>query len=68
VVHRPAVAAAADVVLAAPTLAPVLALAATGPERERLRGSAFRHLLDRGERALSGAARDARAHDLQTPP
>lgn len=53
VVHRPAVAAGADVVLGGPTLAPVLSLAAGPLDRERLRGSPFRRLLARGDEALA---------------
>jgi phosphoserine phosphatase len=55
VVHRPAVAEAADLVLSAPSLAPVLALAADEAERERLRGSRWAGLLRRGEEMLAAA-------------
>jgi phosphoserine phosphatase len=54
VVDRPEVAAAADVVLRAATLAPVLALAAGEPDRARLRASRHAPLLERGLRALAG--------------
>lgn len=53
VAYREAVAAGADVVLAAPTLAPVLALAAGVHDRERLRASEWGALLDRGEALLA---------------
>jgi phosphoserine phosphatase len=49
VAHRPAVAEAADVVLHDPSLAPVLDLAASAADRERLRGSRWSALLDRAE-------------------
>jgi phosphoserine phosphatase len=55
VVFRPAVAEAADLVLGAPSLAPVLALAADEAERERLRGSPWAGLLRRGEEMLAAA-------------
>jgi phosphoserine phosphatase len=55
VVDRPAVARGADLVLSEPTLAPVLALAADGAERERLRGSPWADLLRRGEMILATA-------------
>jgi phosphoserine phosphatase len=51
VAFRPAVAEAADVVLREPSLAPVLGLAASGPERERLRRSRWAGLLARAERS-----------------
>jgi phosphoserine phosphatase len=54
VVRRPAVVAAAEVVIEGPSLAPVLALAADEGERERLRGSDFAALLARGEALLEG--------------
>lgn len=52
VTHRPAVAERADVVLRAASLAPVLALAADAGDRERLRGSDWAALLEKGERLL----------------
>jgi phosphoserine phosphatase len=54
--RREAVAAAADVVLAGLSLAPVLALAATPDDRLRLKRSRWGSLLDRGDRALALAA------------
>jgi phosphoserine phosphatase len=68
VVSRPAVAAAADVVLSAPTLAPVLALAAAPPQRERLRASPVRHLLARAERGLASGHAGSPATDFSTHP
>ncbi|MBW3630009.1 MAG: HAD-IB family phosphatase [Gemmatimonadetes bacterium] len=56
VAHRPAVAAGADVVLSAPTLAPVLALASSTDERERLARSEWAALLARGDALLSDPA------------
>jgi hypothetical protein len=53
VAHRPAVAAGADVVLAAESLAPVLALAASDRDRERLGGTAWEDLLARGDALLA---------------
>ena len=55
VVRREAVCAAADRVLEAPSLAPVLALACSGADRERLCGSRWAELLERGEKLLSSA-------------
>ena len=55
VVRRDAVCAAADLVLDAPALAPVLALAASAEEKDRLRGSRWSGLLARGEKLLSSA-------------
>lgn len=55
VVDRPAVARAADVVIGAPTLAPILALAANEADRAQLRGSAWADLLARGEKILADA-------------
>lgn len=55
VVRRDAVCAAADLVLDGPSLAPVLALASSEEERERLRGSRWSGLLERGEKLLSSA-------------
>lgn len=52
VIHRPAVAAGADVVLREPSLAPVLALAVGEGERERVRAAGFGALLEHGERML----------------
>ncbi|HET8654563.1 MAG TPA: HAD-IB family phosphatase [Longimicrobiaceae bacterium] len=53
VVHRPAVAAGADVVISAPSLTPVLALAAGDSDRARLRDSEWAPLLARGESLLT---------------
>lgn len=55
VAFRPAVAAGADVVLRAPTLAPVLALAATPDERQRLASSPWATLLRRAQEAMGEA-------------
>jgi phosphoserine phosphatase len=52
VAFRPAVAAEADVVLSAPTLAPVLSLAASADDRARLRGTEWAELLQRGDSLL----------------
>lgn len=57
VAWREPVAAGADVVLDAPTLAPVLALAAGPADRERLRGSQWAEVLKRGEALLASAGR-----------
>jgi phosphoserine phosphatase len=53
VAYREAVAAGADVVLSRRSLAPALALAAGDLDRERLRGSAWAPLLERGDALLS---------------
>jgi phosphoserine phosphatase len=58
VVHRPAVVEGADLVIAGPSLAPVLALSASEAERERLRASPFAGLLKRGEAVLAGSRAD----------
>lgn len=55
VAYRPAVAALAEVVLRAPSLAPVLALSATAADRARLRDSPWADLLARGEELLAEA-------------
>jgi phosphoserine phosphatase len=55
VAWRDAVAADADVVLSAPTLAPVLALAASAADRERLLRSEWAPLLERGGASLTSA-------------
>lgn len=55
VVRRDAVVAAADRVVDAPSLAPVLVLATSEGERERLRASSWGSLVDRGERLISSA-------------
>src|SRR5690606_16482345 len=55
VLHRDAAAAGADAVISAPTLAPVLALAVSRADRERLRGSAWAELADKGESLLTSA-------------
>ena len=52
VAFRPPVAAGADVVLRAPSLAPVLSLAASPEDRARLRGTAWAELLARGDHLL----------------
>ncbi len=56
VAFRPPVAAGADVVLRAPSLAPVLALAADEAERERLAGSRWAELLASGDRLLAAGS------------
>lgn len=56
VAWRPPVAAGADVVLRAPSLAPVLSLAASPADRTRLEGSAWAELLRRGDLLLNDAA------------
>ena len=53
VVFRETVAAGADVVLTAPSLAPVLALAASPEDRDRLAASEWGPLLERGDALLS---------------
>jgi len=58
VVWRPAVAAAADVLLRDLPLAPVLALAAGANDRERLRASEWADVLARGETLLAAALAD----------
>lgn len=55
VAFREAVAAAADVVIRAPTLAPVLALAASPEEADRLASSPWAPVLDRGRALLSAS-------------
>lgn len=52
--HRPAVAAAADAVISAPTLAPVLAMACSPEDRTAVRGSRWAALLDVAENAIEG--------------
>lgn len=54
VAYRPSVADVADMVLRDPSLAPVLAFAANTADRERLRGSEWAELLERGEEMLEG--------------
>jgi phosphoserine phosphatase len=56
VVYREAVAAAADIVLRARSLAPVLFLAADAAERARLADSPWADVLTRGAALLAGAA------------
>jgi phosphoserine phosphatase len=56
VAFRPAVAAGADFVLRGESLAPVLALAATTVERERLRATVWADVLARGESDLAASA------------
>jgi phosphoserine phosphatase len=56
VAFRPAVAAGADFVLRGRSLAPVLALAATAEDRERLAASEWADLLARGDADLAAAA------------
>lgn len=53
VAYRPKVAMGADIVLTAPSLAPVLAIASSAEEQSRLRGSEFAETLERGQRLLS---------------
>jgi phosphoserine phosphatase len=53
VVFREGVAAGADVVLTAPTLAPVLSLASSPDDRARLADSDWAELLERGDQLLS---------------
>lgn len=53
VVLRPAVAAAADIVLTDRSLSPVLALAADRHDRNRLQGSQWSHILRRGDELLA---------------
>ena len=53
VAYRETVAAGADAVLTAPTLAPVLALAASPEDRQRLAGSEWAELLERGDQLLT---------------
>lgn len=55
VVHREAVADGADLVVSDPTLAPILALAASAEERARLRESPWAATLARGEHMLGTA-------------
>ena len=55
VVQRDAVAAGADLVVSDPSLAPVLAVAASAEERDRLRGSQWAKTLERGEQLLRAA-------------
>jgi phosphoserine phosphatase len=59
VAYREAVAAGADLVVPAPTLAPILSLAASSVDRQRLGGSPWAALLERGDALLesSGGAR-----------
>ena len=52
VVYRSAVADAADIVVRAPSLAPILALAASPEERLRLRDSQWATVMERGEELL----------------
>lgn len=63
VVDRPRVADGADFVLREPLLAPVLAIATSEAERERLRDSVWADLLDRGCR-LGPSGHLPRARDL----
>jgi phosphoserine phosphatase len=58
VVWRPAVAAAGDVLLRDPSLAPVLALAAGDADRERLNASPWAAVLARGDTLLAAALAD----------
>lgn len=55
VAFRPAVAAGADFVLFAPSLAPVLALAVSPEEETRIEGSPWAELLRRGRELLGGS-------------
>jgi phosphoserine phosphatase len=52
VTYRPAVAAAADLVLTGRSLAPVLAIAADSDDRKRLAGSAWESILAKGDSML----------------
>jgi len=54
VAYRPGIAAGADVVLTEPSLAPVLALAASPADRERLRNTRWADLLALGDLLLKG--------------
>lgn len=56
VVRRDAVVRGADIVIAGPSLAPILALAADPVDRRRLQGSPWADLLQRGDLLLDGAA------------
>ncbi|HET7230592.1 MAG TPA: HAD-IB family phosphatase [Longimicrobium sp.] len=58
VVWRPHVAENADVLLRDPSLAPVLALAASDADRERLRAGEWADVLARGEKLLEAALAD----------
>ena len=58
VAFREAVAAGAEVVVRSPSLSPVLARAAGVADRERLRGSPWADLLERGDRLLSSAGEE----------
>jgi len=60
VAHRPLVAAGADVVLTAPSLAPVLSLASSPIDRGRLRGTPWETLLARGDALLAAASEASR--------
>lgn len=57
VAHRPAVVAGADLVVSGPSLAPVLALAASEDERAHLQRSEFAELLERAVALLAAAGR-----------
>ena len=56
VVWRPAVAEGGDVLLRDPSLSPILALAASADDRERLRTSEWADVLSRGEELLEAAS------------
>lgn len=58
VAFRPGIAAKADVVLRARSLAPVLAIAAGAEDRARLAGSKWKSVLERGDELLASASRD----------
>jgi phosphoserine phosphatase len=60
VAYRPAVARGADVVVGSASLAPILALAATPADRDRLRGSPWADLLARADGLLASAGEDHR--------
>lgn len=60
VAFRELVAAGADVVLTSPSLAPVLSLALTEADRERLKGSRWEPLSARGDALLSAAGEAGR--------
>lgn len=53
VAYRPKVAIGADIVLTAPSLSPVLAIASSPEEQARLRASEFAETLERGQKLLA---------------
>ena len=60
VAYREAVAAGADVVLRSPSLAPVLSLAASARDRQRLRDTPWAGLVTRGDALMAGAGGERR--------